>query len=237
LTAPKNYTALVFFALVLIVHCGYGQTNIRLGGKDFTIPKFRTDTLTAAQQFVKEDDVLKSYHFIKPISSSADDFEVRCFFKVVTDETLFSMVIIKGSRHRMSVSLIRCPFAAVGGDRAIGVQLAQYVFMCVDKSRHHLNLKRDSVLNKLIGYGLFDYPDKTFFDSPRKYAGTEENRFRNLLTDYVFEIKLNNQYHSFRFDQGMHVPDSQKELFNNGLKIIEIFRQLAGVHSYDSVIF
>lgn len=216
----------IFFTgafLILVACTSYGQTNINIAGKIYTIPKFSSDTLTLKERYVIEDSLLIAHKFIKPLAQSKDDFEVRCFVKTIDIGNRFIMIILKGNKNKLIAELFDCRYVAILTDGAPGIKLEKYTSIGIQNDRHRVNLKTDTNFSKLIQLGLFDYPDKKYFKGGKDLPTMEEGS----ESDYVVEIKLNGKHHSFRYYQGLLTIDPENKKLIDGKAMINALFDLA----------
>jgi len=208
-----------FFAIFI----ANGQTTVSIAGKTYTIPKFSDDTLSVKERYVREDSLLISNKFTKGLAQSKDDFEARCFVKTADIGNRFIMIILKGNKHKLLATLYDCRYVAMLADGTPGIKLEKYQSIWIQKDQHRINLKTDTNFTRLIELGLFNYPDKKFFEGA-KDTPTMEDAFHS---DFVVEIKLNDKYHSFRYDPNLLNSDPGNKRLIDGKSIINAFFDLA----------
>jgi hypothetical protein len=219
-----NLRIVFISAFMILVACtSYGQTNINISGKIYTIPKFSDDVLTLKERYVKEDSLLIVHKFIQPLAQSKYEFEARCFVKTIDIGNRFIMIILKGNKHKLSAELFDCRYVAILADGTPGIKLEKYVSIWIQNDQHRVNLKTDTNFIKLIQLGLFDYPDKKYFKGGKDLPTME----RASESDFVVEIKLNEKYHSFRYYPGLLTIDPGNKKLINGTAMINAFFDIA----------
>ena len=220
-------TCLIKIALcaccVFSSYIAYAQTAINIAGKIYTIPIFSNDTLTWKEQYVKEDSLLIAYRFTRPLVQSSYDFEARCFVKTTDIAERFVMIILTGNKHKLTAELYDCRYVAILTDGTPGIKLGQYESIWIHIDEHRINLKTDTNFTRLIEAGLFNFPDKIFFQNG-KDSPTMEDVYHS---DYVIEVKLNGKYHSFRYNPNLSKSGSLDKTFFDGKAIINAFFDLA----------
>jgi hypothetical protein len=221
-------TVLVILLLPLFYHTNiaFGQVNIALGGKKYVIPQVSNDILSGATYYNENDSLLKAGHFIQPISSSKYDLEIRFFYAYNDILNNFKMIIIKGNRHWFSMERYDCSRVYLITNNAQGVKLpggTGYLWV-KPKIYKDVNEQIGPILSQLIDMGLFNYPDKANFikdGDSLKYLASSKS-----LSDYIFEIKVNERYHSFRYDPRIYKNNPDVKELVNGNTITNVFLKL-----------
>ena len=211
---------LSLFLAILIAKSAFAQTSLTIAKVTYSIPTLNLTKLGAEDGFMLEDSLLQANHFIKPITASKYDFELRCMYYENVPFNWYRLIIIKANKRNIEVEdylTQRVAIVAGNGPKII----TPYAQIAITNHQHDV-AKSDSLFNKLVRAGLF-----TLTGSQTDYK-TKTSHFYHY-DKVLFQVKLNDQYRYFLLtcknvprSQKLKVADEGQELFKTVLKAAEL---------------
>jgi len=231
----KTYLLLVT-TLVLLTTSASAQMSIELAGKRYKIPSFNiTNDKPSIPQALKVDSEFMSYHIIEPLSSSPNQFEVRCS-SIGSTTNNYQVTILKCNKDSLwweqywfHIGQGKRPKANVSIELGKSASSPLPYYLSVTIKRNSIAANSYSVIDTLTHLGLFTQPSTDAILSSLKEKGVQlqKSTVMDCCGDEIFTIKLNNHYRRFIYDGTAVVNNPNIKELADASRLVNTFYYIA----------
>ena len=222
----------IFTSLVLLTMSVSAQMSIELAGKQYNIPSFsNTNDKPSFRQTLQVDSEFMSYHIIEPLSSSPNQFEVRCS-SIGSTTNNYQVTILKCNKDSLwweqywfHIGQGKRPNANISIELGKSTSSVLPYYFSVIIKRNSIATSSYSVIDTLTHLGLFTQLSMDVILSNLKEKGVklQQPTIMDCCGDEIFTVKLNNQYRRFIYNGYMPTGNPDVKELAEASKLVNTF--------------
>jgi hypothetical protein len=232
----KTYLSLVCLLVVLMnAKSVSAQLSIKLAGKKYRIPEFNNTNAIPASYMLHLDSENYKYHIIEPLSSSANQFEVRCSYTryLINPYVVDMLKADKDSLWWEEYTIYWGHERKPGATKYIEVN--QHHIISVFFKRGSIAHSSYSIVDSLIHLSLFTQPDISTIDSDLRQKNVKLQRVSMLDGPpyMLFNIKVNQSYRSFWYNSYHFIGNPDVKELADANNLVKTFLRITSGHEDD----